>query len=122
VVCQKEQVKQVLTRIRRPPTNGMVERFNRGVNAAIAQRGKITDNSGKNTFHSRPEGNTYIINFVDAYNRTTLQCLNYRAPCSVLFDNHPEGNTKAGIQLKKLSTRHSQASVWVYGTGKSIDY
>jgi hypothetical protein len=74
----------------------MVERFNRGVNVAIAQRGKITDNSGKNTFHSHPEGNTYIINFVDAYNRTTLQCLNYRAPCSVLFDNHPEGNTLRG--------------------------
>jgi hypothetical protein len=72
----------------------MVERFNRSVNEAIAQRGKITDNSGKNTLHSHPEGNTYIINFVEAYNRTALQCLKYRAPSSILFDNHPEGNTE----------------------------
>jgi len=64
VVCQKEKVKHVLTRIRRPQTNGMVERFNRRVNEAIAQRGKITDNGGKNSFHSHPERNTYIMNFV----------------------------------------------------------
>ena len=70
----------------------MVERFNRRINEAIAQRGKISDNSGKNTFHSHPERNSYIINFVEAYNRTALQCLNYRAPCSVLLDNYPEGN------------------------------
>jgi transposase InsO family protein len=98
VVCQKERVKHVLTRIRRPQTNGMVERFNRRVNEAIAQRGKITDNGGKNTF-PHLERNTYIINFVEAYNRTTLQCLNYRAPSSVLFDNHPEGNTLRGNDI-----------------------
>jgi len=80
----------------------MVERFNRRVNQAIAQRGKIADNSDRNTFHSHPEGNTYIMNFVEAYNRTALQCLNYRAPCSVLFENLTEGNTKARIQLKSL--------------------
>lgn len=96
-VCQKGQVRHVLTRIRKPQTNGMVEGFNRRVNQAIAQRGKISDNSGRNTFHSHPERNTYIMNFVEAYNRTALQCLNYRAPCSVLFDNHTGGNTFAGM-------------------------
>ena len=98
-VCEKVEIRHVLTRIRRPQTNGMVERFNRRVNQAIAQKGKITDNSGRNTFHSHAERNRYIMNFVEAYNRTALQCLNYRAPCSILLDNHTEGNTFAGMTI-----------------------
>jgi len=105
-VCQKAEIRHVITRIRRPQTNGMVERFNRRVSQEIAQRGKISDNSARNTIHSHPERNTYIMNFVEAYNRTALQCLNYRAPCSVLFDNLTEGNTFAGIQLKKPLSRY----------------
>ena len=36
-VCQEYLIKHTLTKIRRPQTNGIVERFNRRVNEAITQ-------------------------------------------------------------------------------------
>ena len=97
VVCKKHDIVHKLTRIRRPQTNGMVERFNRRVNEAIAAKNKIASNSGKNSFHSHKERNEFIMQFVDNYNRTRLRCLNYNAPAILLYNNHTEYNTCAGM-------------------------
>lgn len=100
VVCHRHGIVHRLTRIRRPQTNGMVERFNRRVNEAIGSKEKIARNSGKNTFHSHEERNEFIHAFVDGYNRTRLRCLNYTSPLSLFKCNHTEEYTKAGIQSK----------------------
>lgn len=97
LVCKEFAVKHKLTKIRRPQTNGMVERFNRRVNEAIGKKGKISTNSGKNSFYSHEERNEFIMNFVDSYNRTRLRCLEYSAPIELLYNNHTERNTEAVI-------------------------
>lgn len=97
VACENNGIQHRLTRIRRPQTNGMVERFNRRVNEAIGRKNKISANSGKNSFASHQERNAFIANFVDGYNRTRLRCLNYNAPILLLNSNQTEYNTKAGI-------------------------
>ena len=73
----------------------MVERFNRRVNEAIMRKTKINANSGKNSFSSHDERNLFVKNFIDAYNRTRLRCLNYRAPLEILNSNQAEYNTCA---------------------------
>lgn len=102
-ICNQNNIKHTLTRIRRPQTNGMVERFNRRINEAIAQKVKINKNSGKNSFYSHEDRNTFINNFIYGYNRTRLRCLNYEAPINLLNNNHPGDNTQAGIQLSEKS-------------------
>lgn len=98
IVCNQNNIKHRLTRIRRPQTNGMVERFNRRVNEHIYRKGKISTNSGRNSFHSHEDRNLYIKNFIDSYNRTRLWCLKYRAPIEVLLpDNHTELYTFTGM-------------------------
>ena len=92
VVCAKNNIKHKLTRIRRPQTNGMVERFNRRINEVIATKAKISANSGKNSFSSHDERNRFIENFVNSYNRTRLRCLNYKAPLELLCGNQTEDN------------------------------
>jgi|GEM_PF-1538237 len=86
-VCIQNDIKHTLTRIRRPQTNGMVERFNRRVNEAIAQKIKINKNSGKNSFYSPEDRNTFLYNFIDGYNKTRLRCLNYQSPINMLNSN-----------------------------------
>ena len=98
LICSKHNIIHRLTRIRRPQTNGMVERFNRRINEAIARKEKISNNSGRNSFHSHEERNDFIKKFIDGYNKTRLRCLNYNAPILMLYDNHTEDNTHAGIQ------------------------
>jgi len=98
LVCAQHGIKHQLTRLRRPQTNGMVERFNRRINEAIAQKQKVAANNGKNSFHSHAERNAFILQFVANYNRTRLRCLQYHAPITSLFGNHPDYNTSAGIQ------------------------
>jgi transposase InsO family protein len=98
IICSKHEIKHKLTRIRRPQTNGMIERFNRRINEAIASKAKIANNSGRNSFYSHEERNEFIRNFVNSYNNTRLRCLNYNAPLSLLHSNLKEYNTKAGIQ------------------------
>jgi transposase InsO family protein len=88
-----------LTRIRRPQTNGMVERFNRRNNEAIQQKSKIDKNSGKNFFYTHEERNEFIKNFVNNYNNTRLRCLNYNAPAIMLYSNQTEYNTFAGMTI-----------------------
>ncbi len=95
IVCKERSISHKLTRIRRPQTNGMVERFNRRVNEAIAQKQKISDNSGRNSFHSHDERNKFLMQFVENYNHTRLRCINYNAPICLLYDNHAEDNTFA---------------------------
>jgi transposase InsO family protein len=97
IVCAKHEIKHKLTRIRRPQTNGMIERFNRRVNEAIALKSKISKNSGRNSFYSHEERNEFIRNFVNSYNNTRLRCLNYQAPLSLIDSNLKKYNTKAGI-------------------------
>ena len=101
IVCAEHEIKHKLTRIRRPQTNGMVERFNRRVNEAIGQKAKIDTNGGKNSFHSHEERNAFVMQFVDNYNKTRLRCINYNAPIILLYNNHTKDNTKAGIQIHK---------------------
>ena len=97
-VCKRYKIGHRLTRIRRPQTNGMIERFNRRINEAIEQKKKIAKNGGKNSFYSHKERKEFINNFVYNYNRTRLRCLKYQAPIILLqdyMDNHAEYNTKA---------------------------
>ena len=84
IVCQKHHITHKLTKPFTPQTNGMVERFNRRINEAIANKEKTTENQGKNTFLSHHERNQFIHNFVDNYNKTRLRCLEYKAPLESL--------------------------------------
>lgn len=99
-VCKAYEVVHKLTRIRRPQTNGMVERFNRRVNEAIAKKAKISANSGRNSFESHTQRNEFILKFIDGYNRTRLRCLKYNAPHVLLYGNHTEYNTFAGMTVE----------------------
>lgn len=96
-VCRQNKIKHVLTRFRRPQTNGMVERFNRRINEAIGRKEKISANQGKNSFESHQERNEFIKHFIEGYNRTRLRCLGYRSPLAMLYDNHTGDNTCAGM-------------------------
>ena len=94
IICAENRIKHTLTRIRRPQTNGMVERFNRRINEHVQKKNKISTNSGKNSFYSHEDRNLYIKNFIDSYNRTRLWCLKYKAPIEVLLPgNHAESYT-----------------------------
>ncbi|MGL5784558.1 MAG: integrase core domain-containing protein [Alphaproteobacteria bacterium] len=97
IVCKAFAVKHNLTKIRRPQTNGTVERFNRRINEAISKKSKISTNSGKNSFDSHEERNEFIMQFIDSYNRTRLRCLQYSAPVELLYSNHQKYNTSAGM-------------------------
>lgn len=103
VVCKKHNIRHKLIRIRRPQTNGMVERFNRRINEAIARKSKISANNGKNSFASHDERNKFILDFVQRYNYTQLPCLKYKAPIEIIKqfnrNNHTEVYTKAGTHL-----------------------
>ncbi len=102
VVCNKHDIKHKLTKIRRPQTNGMVERFNRRINEAIEQKAKIDKNSGRNSFYTHEERNEFIKKFVNNYNNTRLRCLNYNTPVIMLYGNHAEYNTYAGVTFAVL--------------------
>ncbi len=93
LICIRHGINHKLTKIRRPQTNGMVERFNRRVNEAIGRKEKIYKNSGKNSFYCHEERNRFIRDFIDGYNKTRLRCLNYNAPILLLHSNHTEYNT-----------------------------
>jgi hypothetical protein len=45
----------------RPQTNGLVERFNRGLAEAIAARTSVARNEGKNKFHTRAEREAFLL-------------------------------------------------------------
>jgi len=79
----------------------MVERFNRRIAQAIASAPKSTRNAGKNTFTSQKDRTEYLTSFVNAYNRTRLRCLSYKAPLEIIA-NQTEHYTKAGGYLAVL--------------------
>ncbi len=106
-ICIENRIEHKLTKIRRPETNGMVERFNRRLSELLAQKEKIEANSGKNCFENHEARNKYIKDFVYNYNRTRLRCLNYNAPIKLLIEykskvnNQAKDNTKAGICIRE---------------------
>jgi transposase InsO family protein len=91
-LCKEQNIEHRLTRPRRPQTNGMVERFNRRINEAIAKKEKISANNNKNSFASHQERDKFINDFIDSYNKTRLRCLEYKAPLEMLY-NHAGDNT-----------------------------
>lgn len=95
-ICKDHGITHKLTRPFTPRTNGMVERFNRRIAKAIADHPKSGANGGKNTFASRLQRDTYLIDFVNAYNRTRLRCIQYQTPIMRL-NNLTEEYTFAGM-------------------------
>jgi len=98
-VCARHGIEHRLTRPFHPQTNGLVERFNRRLAEAIADKASVRRNKGKNKFSSHAERDAFLARFVANYNRTRLKCLDYRAPAELLI-NPPGPNTCAGMTLK----------------------
>ena len=98
--CASHGIEHRLTKPFHPQTNGMVERFNRRLAEEIARKPAAGTNRGYNKFRSHAERNAYLLAFVEAYNRTRLRCLQWRAPAEIL-NNLPGHNTKAGIQCRR---------------------
>ena len=94
-LCAARRIEHRLIKPFRPQTNGMVERFNRRLSEALRSAPTAPRNRGKNKFDTHAERNIFIANFVNAYNRTRLRCLNYKAPIEAL-NNQAEHNTFAG--------------------------
>lgn len=93
-MCQQLQIRHKLCRPFRPQTNGMVERFNRRLNEALALVPKQP--TGKKHFASHQARNAFILTFVANYNRTRLRCLDGLSPAMAL-SNLTEDNTFAGM-------------------------
>jgi len=92
-LCAKHKIEHRLTRPYRPQTNGMVERFNRRINEAVAQQPKR--GIAHRRFACHADRDAFLLRFVSDYNRTRLKCLGYLSPLQALT-NPPEPNTKAG--------------------------
>ena len=97
-LCLSLGIEHRLTKVRRPQTNGMVERFN----------GRIADILRTHHFQSGKELEHTIMRYVDLYNNHLPQAnLNCRTPCQVMYEwyvnkpqffdkvvhNRPEGDT-----------------------------
>jgi len=95
-LCAAHGIEHRLTRPYTPRTNGMVERFNRRITEAIEGHTRFRDDTHRRgTFASHAERTAFILDFVEAYNRTRLRCLAYQAPLDVLT-NQLRDNTQAG--------------------------
>ena len=99
-LCLSLGIEHRLTRVRRPQTNGMVERFN----------GRIADILRTHHFQSGKELEHTIMRYVDLYNNHLPQAnLNCRTPCQVMYEwyvnkpqffdkvvhNRPEGDSNS---------------------------
>jgi transposase InsO family protein len=109
-ICAEAGIEHRLTRPFRPQTNGMVERFNKRLAEALRQATAAERNGGKNRFETHAQRNAFIHRFADAYNRTRLKCLGYRAPLQAL-DNLTEHDTSAGVLV---CTQHEELRVGVH--------
>ena len=102
-LCLSLGIEHRLTKVRRPQTNGMVERFN----------GRIADILRTHHFQSGKELEHTIMRYVDLYNNHLPQAnLNCRTPCQVMYEwyvnkpqffdkvvhNRPEGDSYRGAQ------------------------
>ena len=100
-LCLSLGIEHRLTKVRRPQTNGMVERFN----------GRIADILRTHHFQSGKELEHTLLRYVDLYNNHLPQAnLNCRTPCQVMYEwyekeplffnkdvhNRPEGDNYAG--------------------------
>ena len=95
-LCAARGIEHRLTRPYTPKTNGMVERFNRRLSDAIEGHARFSDDPHRRaTFASHAERTAFLLDFVEAYNRTRLRCLGYQAPLNVL-SNQIEDNTPPG--------------------------
>lgn len=99
-VCDRHGIEHRLTRPYRPQTNGLAERFNRRLSEALRAAPPNGQNAGRNRFATHVERNRFILDTVNAYNRTRLRCLDYRAPIELL-NNQAEQNTCAGMTGKR---------------------
>jgi transposase InsO family protein len=97
--CAAQGIEHRLTRLRRPQTNGMVERFNRRISEALAAKQRIRDNAGRNCFATHAERNDYIRRFVHNYNRTRLLCLQQRSPLQMMQHYLAKQYTFAGMTV-----------------------
>jgi transposase InsO family protein len=102
-LCTALGIEHKLTRPFKPQTNGMVERFNRKLNEALARVPKQA--TGHKHFNSHEQRNAYILNFVHNYNRTRLRCLNGQAPLLALA-NQPRLYTFAGMTTGRQVDGH----------------
>ena len=84
LVCKKFGIMHKLTKPFSPQTNGMVERFNRRISEAMALKAFVNKNQRKNKFLNHQERNTFLKDFVYAYNHTRLACLGYLSPLQTL--------------------------------------
>ena len=76
-LCLSLGIEHRLTKVRRPQTNGMVERFN----------GRIADILRTHHFQSGKELEHTIMRYVDLYNNHLPQAnLNCRTPCQVMYE------------------------------------
>ena len=77
LLCQNLGIEHRLTKVRRPQTNGMVERFN----------GRIADILRTHHFQSGKELEHTLKRYIDLYNNHLPQAnLNCRTPCQVMFE------------------------------------
>ena len=100
LLCQSLGIEHRLTKVRRPQTNGMVERFN----------GRIADILRTHHFQSGKELEHTLKRYIDLYNNHLPQAnLNCRTPCQVMFEwyekkpqsfNKPVHNRTEGDMLK----------------------
>ena len=98
-LCAAAGITHRPTRPYRPQTDGMAERFNRRLSAAMHALPQARDNSRHQTrFTSHAERANFLLTFVADYNRTRLRCLNYHAPLDVL-NNQTEDNTPGRAHL-----------------------
>ena len=102
LLCQSLGIEHRLTKVRRPQTNGMVERFN----------GRIADILRTHHFQSGKELEHTLKRYIDLYNNHLPQAnLNCRTPCQVMFEwyekkpqsfNKPVHNRTEGDTLQTL--------------------
>ncbi|WP_297970345.1 DDE-type integrase/transposase/recombinase [uncultured Amaricoccus sp.] len=100
-LCAARGIEHRLTRPYTPKTNGMVERFNRRLGEAIEGHARFRDDPHRRgTFASHAERTAFILDFVEAYNRTRLRCLAYQAPLDALTNQLGDNTQRRdGVRL-----------------------
>ena len=76
--CQKHGIEHRLTKVRKPQTNGMVERFNRRIAEVLR--------SMYLKFANKEEMSDFILQFAANYNNTPLAVLNYDTPYNLVHN------------------------------------